>query len=324
MAIYLIQGKLGTGKSKFAVRVMQQALLAGRKVASNIDVDLGKLVPTRPRAWFYRLPDKPTAEDLASIGSGNPDSYDEERNGVLVLDELGSWLNARAFADKDRAPVLEWLIHARKHGWDVYFLAQSIQQIDRQVRESLAEYTISCLRLDKVKVPGLGWLGLTLPRMHLAVTRLGQPPNSITIDRDVFRGDDLHACYDTRQIFSSSYPHGAHAVLSAAYLSGEPARAIPLWLWVLNLMLRPVATAAALRSGAAAVRPAAKPVLPPALKPKLAVVERSMSLPPDERVSFLRDLRRHNRFMRALSRPSVTRRAVIDTLRSNGDNPVMQ
>ena len=49
-------------------------------------------------------------DDLDAIGHGNPDSYDESLNGVLILDELGTWLNSRSFQDKNRADLLDWLI----------------------------------------------------------------------------------------------------------------------------------------------------------------------------------------------------------------------
>ncbi len=135
MAIYVVTGKLGTGKSKYCVGKARSALICKRRVASNIDLELDHLVPNVRKARYTRLPDKPTLRDLEAMGHGNPESYEEDRNGVLILDELGSWLNARAFMDKERAPVIDWLIHARNHGWDVYFIAQALQQIGKQVRE---------------------------------------------------------------------------------------------------------------------------------------------------------------------------------------------
>ena len=121
MPVYSVEGKLGTGKTKFCVWMAQQALLSGRRVASNVDLKLDKLVPYK-RANYVRLPDKPKAFDLEAAGHGNPGSYDEDKNGIMILDELGTWLNARSFQDKDRAPMLDWLIHARKFGWDVYLI----------------------------------------------------------------------------------------------------------------------------------------------------------------------------------------------------------
>lgn len=227
MAVYSVEGKLGTGKTKFAVWQAQLALARGRRVASNVDLHLEHLAPRRPRASYVRLPDKPTALDLSAMGHGNPDSYDEDRNGVLILDELGTWLNSRSFQDKGRADLLDWLIHARKLGWDVYLIVQSSMMIDKQVREALVEYQARCMRLDKVKVPLVGGVlndlfgGRVgyLPRMHFVAARVGAVGSQIVAERWMYRGDHLHACYDTRQVFRADYPHGAHSVLHPHYFS---------------------------------------------------------------------------------------------------------
>jgi len=219
MAVYSVEGKLGTGKTKFCVWMAQQAIGEGRRVASNVDLRTDLLWPFR-KTSYVRLPDKPTAYDLEAMGHGNPESYDEDRNGLLILDELGSWLNARSFQDKSRAPLLEWLIHARKLGWDVFLIVQDAAMIDKQVREALIEYQVRCLRLDKVRIPVVGrWLSLFnkkwgyLPRMHLATARVGYGTGQIVAERWTYKGTDLHAAYDTRQVFRSDYPHGAHSVL---------------------------------------------------------------------------------------------------------------
>lgn len=219
MPVFSVEGKLGTGKTKFCIWRAQQAIVEGRKVASNVDIAPHLITPRR-RAKIIRIPDKPKAADLDAIGHGNPDSYDEDKNGVLILDELGTWLNSRSFQDKDRAPLLDWLIHARKHGWDVYLIVQDANMIDRQVREALIEYQIRCMRMDKVRIPVIGHVtGLIrdrwayLPKFHLATSRVGIGMNAVVAERWQFVGKSLHACYDTRQIFREDYPHGSHSVL---------------------------------------------------------------------------------------------------------------
>lgn len=231
MAVYAVQGKLGTGKTKFCVWMAKQALFYGRRVAGNLDINVEKLSPAKP-GRYVRIPDKPSACDLDAIGHGNPDSYDESLNGILILDELGTWLNSRSFQDKGRADMLDWLIHARKKGWDVYLIVQDVVMIDKQVREALVEYSCNCIRMDKVKIPFIGWfiayigesLGAMigtnrfrkwgyLPFFHLVVARIGQGANSVIADRWTYTGRDLHAAYDTRQIFSSDYPHGPFTAL---------------------------------------------------------------------------------------------------------------
>jgi hypothetical protein len=231
MAIYSVEGKLGTGKSKFTVWQAQTALYEGRKVAGNVDLFLDHLTPNLTQCSYTRIPDRPTAKDLHAIGHGNPDSYDEERNGVLILDELGSWMNARTYQERGRQDVIDWLIHARKLGWDVYFIVQNSQMIDKQIRESLIEYQCRCIRLDKVKIPFFGsFLGFIhkrwayLPRMHIVTARVGFTGSQIVAQRWHFRGDDLHKAYDTRQIFKDDPGAAAYTVFHPHRFTGLPAR----------------------------------------------------------------------------------------------------
>lgn len=281
MPVYSVEGKLGTGKTKFCVWRAQQALGQGRRVASNVDLYMQKLCPTK-RATYIRLPDKPRAFDLEAIGHGNPESYDEGRNGVLLLDELGTWLNSRSYQDKDRAGVLDWLIHARKLGWDVYLIVQNAGMIDKQVRESLIEYQCRCLRLDKVRIPLLGSflpgkLGY-LPRLHSVAARVGEGANAIVAERWHYRGDELHACYDTRQVFVSRDPMGPDWF--------GPHSVLPPWDWSPKLSLL-----ARLR---AAWRPASGKGggtrSAPPLKPKLPAVRQLEALSPEVRIRVWREL----------------------------------
>lgn len=247
MAVYAITGKLGSGKGKAAIQRLREYIRAGKRVATNCDVFMEHLLPPHSRASILRVPDKPTATDLYAIGSGNkyidfepiirheknsyvatPPSpkilkgFDESHNGALVLDECGSWLNARTFGDSGRREMLEWCIHARKYGWDVYFVMQNIAQVDKQLRESLFEYVVRLNRLDRMKIPVLsaivktttaGALSGNMPRLHIGVVRLGSSPDALVADRWVFRGDDLNDAYNTTQVFSDSYPHAVHSML---------------------------------------------------------------------------------------------------------------
>jgi zonular occludens toxin Zot len=262
MPVYVVTGKLGVGKGKYTVDKMRSALRAGRRVATNCDLYLEHLMGPQSRATVLRVPDKPSAADLDAIGHGNPDSYDEEKNGVLVLDELGSWLNSRAFAGGERAALVEWLIHARKKGWDVYLIVQALDMIDKQVRVGLAEYVVKVIRADRLRIPVvgplLGALG-KLPRFHIANLMMTDVPG-VVVDRDWFRGDDLHKCYDTRQVFTVNGP-GLHSYLSAWHLKGRHQEVAVTRTWWLELLA-----------------PGPRPAQP--AKPKLELVARLAKLPP--------------------------------------------
>lgn len=275
MSVYSVEGKLGTGKTKFAVWMAQNALLAGRRVASNVDLKTELLTPLK-RSNYVRIPDKPQAQDLEAMGHGNPDTYDEDRNGILILDELGTWLNSRSFQDKARMPVIDWLIHARKHGWDVYLIVQDAGMIDKQVREALIEYQCRCMNLAKIRIPIIGKilsmfhdrLGY-LPRCHTVTARTGYGAGAIVADRWMFKGNDLHAAYDTRQIFTNDYPHGAHSVLPPWDWSPPPPRFPRLRKFIDGLLNRKI--------------PSAKK-----LQEKTDLMRWLMRLPPDNRVRFMK------------------------------------
>lgn len=275
MAVYSVEGKLGTGKTKFTVWMAQNALLAGRRVASNVDLQTHIMTPYR-RSIYTRIPDKPTEYDFEAMGHGNPDTYNEDRNGLLVLDELGTWLNSRSFQDKGRAGVIDWLIHARKHGWDVYLIVQDANMIDKQVRESLIEYQCRCMQLGKIRIPVIGkFMSIFndrwgyLPKAHTVTARTGYGANAIVADRWIFKGNDLHAAYDTRQIFTSTYDKGPHTVLPPWEWAPKPLPFQELKDWW-----------AAVWSGKTA-----KPIAP---KPKNEILKLIQKLPPERRIVFMR------------------------------------
>lgn len=288
MAVYSVEGKLGTGKTKFCVWMAQNALLAGRRVASNVNLQCHILTPYK-RSSYVRIPDKPQAHDLEAMGHGNPDTYDEDRNGVLILDELGTWLNSRSFQDKERMPVIDWLIHARKHGWDVYLIVQDAGMIDKQVREALIEYQCRCMNLSKIRIPFVGkFLSMFhdragyLPRMHSVTARTGYGLNAIVAERWMFQGTDLHAAYDTRQVFTNTYDKGAFSVLPPWDWSPRPLPYAKLREFV----------AAGVQVVRAIVRPGSVPVKKHQVKPKLTMVEWVQRLPADRRMYWLRRLDR--------------------------------
>lgn len=218
MAVYFITGKLGGGKTLAAVSKAKDYLLAGRPVATNLDLDLRYLVGPRSNRFYVRLPDSPSYSDLLSIGKGNK-STDESRNGALILDECATWFNSRGWADKSRQEVINWLVHARKLGWDVFFIVQSVQVVDKQARLMLAEHVVYCRRMDRISIPLISTIlsiadsRVTLPRFHLGIVKYGDQPGSLVVDRWWYRGDNLFKAYDTRQAFSQFYPHGPHSVL---------------------------------------------------------------------------------------------------------------
>jgi len=221
MPVYIVTGKLGSGKTLSMVGRMRDYARAGKPVATNIDLDVRALLDSPPRAPIYRLPDRPGIDALEALGSVH-DTAREELNGCLVLDECGTWLNSRTWGDKGRAAVIDWLLHSRKLGWDVFLIVQNITLLDKQIRDSMAEYVVTCRRLDRIQIPLVGRFlsfitagmvkGL-MPQVHLALVRYGIGPGSIHAQTWTYRGRDLYAAYQSVQVIHAGEgERGMHAL----------------------------------------------------------------------------------------------------------------
>lgn len=228
MSDYLVTGPKGNGKSLVAVGIAQEYLLKGKPVATNLDVNLCKLMKGTKykETRVYRIPDHPDRFDLDVIGRGNT-TPNEDKNGALIIDELGTSMNSRNFQKKGRDEIIDYIIHSRKLGWDLYLIAQDISLIDKQIRECL-EHVVYCRRLDRMTYPfflkaiTLGLISIIpLPKVHMAVCRYGKQPNSPHSWTKWYRGRDLYDTYDTLQIFSASYPHGTYRMLPPYQLRGR-------------------------------------------------------------------------------------------------------
>lgn len=230
MSADLIQGKKGGGKSKLAVMLIKAHLADGLQVATNLDLFLEKLMPPMSKATVLRIPDKPTSEHLRMCGIGNlRDRYAPEFDGLMVLDELATWMNARTYQDKDRMAVMDFLVHSRKRNWWTMLICQDLSQIDKQARESQVEYVTRCKAMHRFRIPFIGWLIAALfgpkaaymPKFHRAARRMGVDPKGLVAQSWWYTTGGVQAGYDTLQEFQDNYEHGPHSLLSAWHLVGR-------------------------------------------------------------------------------------------------------
>lgn len=227
MAVYFITGKLGAGKTIATVGKIRDYLNQGRTIATNLDLNLEKLVnPWAKNTVAYRLPDKPTVEDLEALPKPYHGDYDESKTGAIVLDECGTWFNTRDYRDKSRQPLINKLLHIRKAGWDVFFIIQHIEMIDKQVRDALGEHIVYCQRADKLAIPFLTpflklfGVNFRPPKLHVGVVKYGTSTFSPVVDRWVYSGSDLYDSYDTRQVFGAN-DCGLFSYLSPYLIYGQ-------------------------------------------------------------------------------------------------------
>lgn len=165
--IYVVTGHLGAGKTLMAVTMaVEEYIDKGRRVASNMVLHLDKACYKDNRTTAIKLPGIPTVEHLDALGTGYDMSqpYDESKFGLILLDEAGTWLNSRDWADKDRRGLFRWITHARKLGWDVALIVQDYEALDAQIRRSVTEVYIGCRRADRIKIP---YLPIRLPKMRI-------------------------------------------------------------------------------------------------------------------------------------------------------------
>lgn len=212
MAVYIVTGNLGSGKSLVAMGKMRDYLWRGRRVATNVNVHVEHLISGNHPSNILRVADHPTSDFLWNeLGFGS-DTKDESKFGMLLLDEVGTWLNSREWKSTDRQRVIDWFIHSRKRRWDCYLVCQSVNMIDKQVREAIGEHVVICRRLDRMGLPLIGWLTnflglrLTMPQVHIAHVRYcaGMSLNTApTVARWIYTGRDLWGSYDTSQRFQS-------------------------------------------------------------------------------------------------------------------------
>lgn len=229
---FILTGKKGAGKGIVALGMINDYLIKGRPVATNLNLFMEHLTPLYDKSSkVFRLPDQPSAEDMEMIGRGNLDkngkpSPDESKNGLVVLDECGSWLNAREYRDKSRAPLFDWFLHSRKLGWDVVYIVQDLSVLDKQFRESFGEHVIYTVRLDRLPIPILGFFlrlfSFKLPKYHIGIVRYGLYPSSPVSERKIYLGRRFYKCYDTLQRFSKNNEYwGVSSVLSSWHIKGR-------------------------------------------------------------------------------------------------------
>lgn len=205
---WIIQGVRGEGKTLCAVAKIREYLNRGCPVATNLDLYLDNLVDDDNGSLAYRLPDKPRYEDLALLPPAYDEKYKgEDKNGLIVLDELALWMNSRSWKEKGRKEIIEWLLLSRKYHWDLILLCQDHEMIDKHIKTTCCDYLVQASRTDRRKIPYIGpvmefmFLDSTMPKMHVYDVYYGMNATDSRVDRWQYVGKSLYDGYDTNQKF---------------------------------------------------------------------------------------------------------------------------
>lgn len=223
MPVWVVTGKLGAGKSLMSVSRIQKYLLEGRKVATNLNIYPQHMLGVdKKNTELYRLPDVPTIHDFEALPLGyDGDDIDESKNGLLVLDECGIFLNSREWNAPGRKEVNAHFKLLRKLRWDAIFIIQDIENLDADARRTIAEHVVYCRRMDRMKIPVISSLvklltgyDIPLPRLHMGIVKYGTESSSMKVDQWNYYGDRLYEAYDTEQLFNPTLNLGGYDALT--------------------------------------------------------------------------------------------------------------
>ena len=226
--VFVVQGKLGGGKTLYGVDKLVNAIQDGRKCASNVDLYLTQFTGRNSSKTYYRLPDKPTKFDLECLGRGCAVGTSEDKFGILLLDECAHWFNARNWQDSSNQELIQYLLYIRKLGWEVYLLIQDESALDKQARKLFAEHVVTCRRTDRMRIPFVSFvlrylhINVNMFKMHVATIRYGSGPGAPVVGTDIYRGFDKYNCYNTNQVFTDDYDSGVYALIPNRLRARKP------------------------------------------------------------------------------------------------------
>jgi zona occludens toxin (predicted ATPase) len=231
VALYLVEGPPGSGKTYFTTRKIDAALAAGKVVVTNVSLrpDWVERV-AKGSAWCWtsrgarrkarranysgRLLELDQLEDLFRVRVDGT----EEGRWVVVLDEGQRWLNSRTWSKEDREQIVRWFTAHRHYGADVYLIAQDVEMLDKQVRV-LFEERITLRNLRNFKVMGVR----ILPgNFFVAIHRWNSTEKHI-LKRETYRlSRRVARLYNTHQLAEDD--DQAHDVIRLPRTDGPAAR----------------------------------------------------------------------------------------------------
>jgi len=126
--IYCVTGRPGKGKSYWFVAHVERWLNKGIDVYSIIDIDESKLkIKDRKKQPAGKLYSFSSLKDFRYIN-----------NGIVLLDEAGSFFEAREWAKFDAEDRVKFQQH-RKMELDIYLGVQNFSRLDTSIRQLTAE-----------------------------------------------------------------------------------------------------------------------------------------------------------------------------------------
>ncbi len=155
--IEIYEGRLGGGKTYYAVRRMMEYMASGGHVSSNIYLNWEKVCAYVLEKYSWQLvPEQYNFLDDEKITLFHrfTPSGTFEQPSLVVVDEAHIWLNSRDWSQQSRE-LLTFLTQSRHCFTDIIFISQAALNCDKQIMR-LVQYIWRFRDMKKYRIAGIG------------------------------------------------------------------------------------------------------------------------------------------------------------------------
>lgn len=195
--IELIEGRLGGGKTYYAVKRSIKYIASGGIIATNIEINRKEYTELVRRRFNYILDSKQIIElswEQVPLFHRFLPAGDFSRPNLAILDEAQLFMNSRAWKNFAMESV-EFLTQSRKQFTDIIFITQHSKNIDCIIQR-LIQYRWICRDMQKLSL-----LGCPYPLPHFYFTQHDYLDNKIVLSRNFeWKDKEIYRIYNTFQI----------------------------------------------------------------------------------------------------------------------------
>jgi len=161
----IIEGVMGSGKSYYGAQIILECLREGGVVHTNLPLRLDVLTEMGYADQIVMLPQRVSdivklqemprnadgSEAMPVLKSDYLRGGEEGRENLVVIDEASLQFDIdQQMKDREKnKPIFQLVALTRHVGLDMYFLAQSAQNIDAKLRR-MAQGRVRCVRTDTI------------------------------------------------------------------------------------------------------------------------------------------------------------------------------
>ncbi len=224
MAVMHVLGRLGSGKTMFAVQKIVDALISGKEVHTNIRLvdywayHISLMLPIRNMLRFVKAPysdyqlhcryELMKIQELYHYHKSLKDFIEDdsieveclESSRLLVWDEMHLELNSRDWKTENKK-VVRFFTLSRKMGFDIYIISQLQAAVDKQLRE-LADCSYEIKNLNRF-IPFLNF-GMLVKRWQNSSRSSQGVWKGLTIV--TYKTNVIRNLYNTRSLLREDAP----------------------------------------------------------------------------------------------------------------------